>query len=116
MAAHVFNIINAAKNMRSDLTVFILSHIENGTDLFGNRQVKIKTIGKLLDEKIVIEGLFNIVLMTSVEKTENGFEYMFQTQADGLSTVKSPMGMFDAKIPNDLQLVIDTINKYEEGE
>lgn len=71
---------------------------------------------KLLDEKITIEGLFTVVLLTQIEKKENGVEYGFTTQSDGTTTCKSPMGMFDMKIPNDLQFVIDKMNEYETGE
>lgn len=71
---------------------------------------------KLLDEKIVIEGLFSIVLLAQSSRTEIGTEYNFITQTDGKSTIKSPMGMFDLKIPNDLQIVSDLINQYEQGE
>ena len=74
-------------------------------------KVKIKTIGKLLDDKITIEGMVTIVLRTCVE----GGEYFFRTKNNGQDTVKSPLGMFDDElIPNDLLTVKNKINEYYE--
>lgn len=71
--------------------------------------VKPKTIGRLLDEKVSIEGMFTIVLRSVKEDGK----YLFKTQSDGLDTVKSPLGMFeDELIPNDLQVVDTTIRAY----
>ena len=92
----------------SDLTVKLVSDaLENGV-------TTIKLIGKLLREKITIEGLFTIVLRTGV----NEGKYYFYTQNSGKDTVKSPMGMFPAyAIDNDLNYVADKIrNFYEVGE
>ena len=88
-----------------DVIVYFLHHPE--TD--GNTgKMKAKTIGKMLDEKLTIEGCFNIVL---VAKTD-GAEHWFETQSDGTNTAKSPEGMFPPKIPNDLALVDRTIRDY----
>ena len=68
-----------------------------------------KTIGKMLDEKITIEGLFTIVMKTVVQDGR----YMFSTQTNGQDTVKTPMGMFDQPlIDNDLRMVDMTIREY----
>ena len=64
----------------------------------------------MLDEKLTVEGCFDIVLLTILEN-ENHY---FLTQNNGNSTVKSPEGMFDLKIPNDLKLVDTTIREYYE--
>jgi hypothetical protein len=71
------------------------------------------TAGKQLD-KIVLESMSSIVLFTHIESDGKGKnEYFFQTQTDGVSTAKSPAGMFeDYQIPNDLQMVKDTMFKY----
>lgn len=70
---------------------------------------------KMLDEKITLEGLFTLVLYTKVEADpKEGNKYYFQTQTDGTNTAKSPRGMFDSLlIPNDLQFVLNQIEKYE---
>lgn len=88
-----------------EVIVYFLSHIER--DAEGHE--KCKTIGKLLDEKITVEGLFTIVLKTLVK--DGG--YFFTTQNSGMDTVKSPIGMFqEAVIENDLKAVDDTIREY----
>ena len=102
-----FNIILAADCMPEDVIVYFLSHLQ--TDENGNE--KIKTMGKMLDEKITIEGLFTTVLKTSV----NDGKYYFLTQNSGKDTVKSPIGMFDSyAIDNDLKYVDTKIRNYYE--
>lgn len=100
-----FDLCHVASQLPNDKRVYILAH--TATDDFGN--VKIKTLGKLLDDKIVPEGMFTTVLRTHVE---NG-KYCFQTHNGGNDTVKSPMGMFeDNLIENDLAEVDKTICEY----
>lgn len=85
--------------------VYFLGHIERDNN--GNE--KFKTIGKMLDEKITIEGLFTIVLKTIVQDGK----YQFTTQTNGQDTVKSPIGMFRKQlIDNDLKFVDTTIREY----
>ena len=84
-----------------DKIVYFLHHSE--TDEKGRE--KAKTIGKMLDEKLVIEGCFDVVLYCEDQK--------FYTQANGQSTAKSPEGMFEAvEIPNDLAVVDRAIRDY----
>lgn len=88
-----------------DKIVYFMMHVER--DQNGNE--KMKTIGKMLDEKITLEGLFTIVLKTVVA---NG-KYQFSTQTSGQDPVKSPMGMFaDLLIDNDLKSVDSIIRDY----
>lgn len=101
-----YEIIRLANSLRDDLTVIFLSHQEN--DEFGRS--KIKTIGKMLDDKVVLEGLFTIVLFTKVKDGK----YFFQTNTDGVTTAKSPMGMLDPLEDNDLKLILEKIEKYYE--
>lgn len=88
-----------------DCIVYFLHHTQK-TDL----GIKAKTIGKMLDDQLTLEGLFSIVLRT---KVENG-KYSFVTQSDGTDTCKSPMEMFPLLIDNDLKLVDATIREYYE--
>ena len=93
------------KELPEDVIVYFMGHTE--TDTNGN--VKLKTIGKMLDEKITIEGMFTIVLRTQVADGK----YTFRTQTDGMDTVKSPIGLFtDTEIDNDLKFVDDKIRDY----
>ena len=105
-----FNIIDAVSSLPDDVLVYFLSHLETKDD---GRQ-KIKTIGKMLDEKITIEGMFTTVLKTHVSDGK----YYFLTQNSGSDTVKSPLGMFaDFAIDNDLKYVDEKIrNYYQIGE
>jgi hypothetical protein len=73
-----------------------------------NGRIKAKTVGKMLDNQLTIEGLFSIVLLA----TTNGVNYKFITQTDGATPTKSPMGMFEREIDNDLKLVDTTIREY----
>jgi len=102
---NAWSIINHAQSVDSDIRVYFMSHVE--TDM--NGKTKIKTIGKMLDEKITLEGLFTIVLGASVSDSK----YTFATQNGGSDTLKSPMGMFDdLHIDNDLKMIDDTIIEY----
>jgi len=87
-----------------DCIVYFLHHVEQAAD----GSLKAKTIGKMLDEKLTVEGLFSIVLLCRSEKDK----HYFVTQSEGYSTAKSPMEMFPAEIDNDLKLVDTTIRSY----
>lgn len=80
--------------------VYFLHHTELDTD----GREKVKTIGKMLDEKLTVEGCFDIVLFCQ--------DHKFFTQSNGQSTAKSPEGMFELEIPNDLKAVDVAIRDY----
>lgn len=88
-----------------DTIVYVLQHIETDE----NGKVKAKTLGKMLDQQLTIEGLFSIVLLAKADERR----HYFVTQSDGTNPCKSPMGMFDdVEIDNDLKMVDDTIREY----
>lgn len=99
--------------MRSDLKVVIITHSENTGDAL-NPSYKMKTIGKMIDNMITLEGLFTYVLFTEVVKDVDGnLEHKFITQSDGTTTAKTPMRCFDSMyIDNDLNYVIEKIDEY----
>lgn len=104
-----YDIVMTASQLAENKRVYILCHTD--TDEFG--MVRAKSIGKMLSEKICIEGLFTITLRTHVE---NG-NYMFSTQNSGNDTVKSPIGMFEERfVDNDLALIDERIKAYYEIE
>ena len=118
IARHVWDVITKARELRDDLRVIFLSHDEIITENFQPKR-KIKTIGKLLDDKVTLEGLFTVVLFTDIQKNQNEdtLKYTFITQNDGTTTAKSPRGMFDEMfIPNDLVDVIAKMDAYYQGE
>ena len=89
-----------------DVIVYFLHHTDQDSS---TGRVKAKTIGRVLDDKLTLEGCFDIVLRTAVEDGQ----YVFRTQSDGLDTAKTPEGMFDSlTIPNDLALVDRAIREY----
>lgn len=95
IAKSAWNIFNAAGSLAPNRRIYILAH--TATDDFGN--VRMKTVGKMVDQTLVPEGFFTIVLRTEIM---NG-SYMFSTQTNGQDCCKSPLGMFDEKhIGNDL--------------
>jgi ABC-type dipeptide/oligopeptide/nickel transport system ATPase component len=110
---NTFDVLNASRQLRDDLIIFAIYHEESTSENF-NPKRKIKTIGKLLDDKITLEGLFTIVFFTEVKIEEDQRpHYYFVTQTDGVTTAKSPRGMFDELlIPNDLSFVSTKINEY----
>lgn len=105
--SNYFNIIEVCKELPDDVIVYYLTH----TDTLDNGITTVKLIGKVLREKITIEGLFTIVLRTGVSEGK----YYFYTQNSGKDTVKSPMGMFDSfSVENDLAYVDAKIRNYYE--
>lgn len=89
-----------------DTIVYFLHHTEKLDD----GSVKAKTCGKMIDNWLTLEGLFSIVLMTVA--TDN--KHMVITQSDGFNTCKSPIGMFENPIDNDLLKIDARIREYYE--
>lgn len=107
MALNFYNLIQfIIYQTPPDVIVYFLHHTETTAD----GKFKAKTIGKMLDEKLTVEGLFSIVLLCVTD----GMKHSFITQSNGISTAKSPMEMFDNEIDNDLKAVDETIRKYYE--
>ena len=114
MARDMVELFRESRKLRDDLKVFYFSHpetIEDGGEIIG---YKIKTAGKLIDNQIVLEGLFTVCLYTNVEDNKDGsVTYSLLTNRYRKYPAKSPDGMFaDTKIPNNLQTVVDTIDEY----
>lgn len=101
MAANFRGLIHAINESDvEDKIVYFLHHSELDAD----GREKAKTIGKMLDEKLTIEGCFDIVIYCQ--------DHKFYTQTNGQSTAKTPEGMLDLEIPNDLKAVDDAIREY----
>lgn len=102
IALNFRNLIHNINNMgEEDKIVYFLHHSEDD----GAGREKVKTIGKMLDEKLTVEGCFDVVIYCRDQR--------FYTQGDGISSAKTPEGMFDSvEIPNDLKLVDDKIREY----
>jgi hypothetical protein len=111
MAKNMWEILLLCTRLRPSLKVYFLAHEEdNGSER------KMKTLGRLLDEKITPEGLASIVLFADVQYDEQtGRKFFFSTQSDGVTNAKTPIDMFPQQIPNDLLVVSQRIDEYYKG-
>lgn len=109
MALNFKNLIDyIIKQTPPDVIVYFLHHTEKTED----GRIKAKTVGKMLDTHLTVEGLFSIVLLCVTD----GMKHKFITQSDGSTTAKSPLEMFELEIDNDLKFVDKTIREYWELE
>ena len=117
LAQHLMEILRYAEVMRDDCKMVFLTHCENVGDTMNPKYV-IKTIGKLLAEKVTLEGLFTYIFFTKVIGGDDGkMQYKFLTNTDGACVAKTPLGMYDnLLIDNDLNEVIKVIDEYNEGD
>ena len=101
----IFNVMNY--HMKPYQRVYVLAH----TDVNESGVTKMKTVGRLLDEKITLEGMVTVCMQTAVINDQ----YVFMTRNNGNNTVKTPIDMFsDEHIQNDLNAVDQAIcNFYE---
>lgn len=105
MACSFNQLIEFAASLPDDKIVYFMGHSDQSDD----GREHFKTIGKMLDNYVTVEGRFTIVLKTVVQDGR----YMFSTQNNGQDTAKSPMGMFDqVLIDNDLKAVDNAIREY----
>lgn len=108
MALHFYNLVQfVIRQTPPDVIVYFLHHTDTDSN---TGKVKAKTMGKMLDNQLTLEGLFSIVLMAYTD----GKKHVFVTQSDGMTTCKSPMEMFPAEIDNDLKAVDTAIREYYE--
>lgn len=115
MAKNAYDVINTGLKLRPDINFFFLTHAEETKE----GSYKMKTIGKMLDEKVTLQGLFTIVLYgkETFDNANKKVTKVFVTNYDGEYPAKSPVGMFkDLYIPNDLGKVSKIVNDYYSGE
>lgn len=106
VAKQFYDLVQTVIRETSDDTiVYFLMHNERSED---GSEIKMKTAGKMIDSQISLEALFTIVLYGITD----GRRHVFQTQSDGVTTAKSPVGMFPEEIDNDLKAVDTAIRKY----
>lgn len=106
MALHFYDLVQfVIRQTPPDVVVYFLHHTETAEN---TGKIKAKTMGKMLDNQLTLEGLFSIVLMCFTD----GKKHLFVTQSDGKTTAKSPMDMFPAEIDNDLKAVDQAIRAY----
>jgi len=117
LAQHAMEILRYSEKMRDDCKMIFLTHSENVGDAMNPKYV-IKTVGKLLAEKVTLEGLFTYIFFTRVGEGADGrMEYKLLTNSDGTCVAKTSLGMFEEmEIDNDLNEIIKVIDEYNEGE
>lgn len=93
-----------AYQVPDDVIVYFLHHTQSTND----GKVKAKTVGQMLDNYLTLEGCVDVCLLAQTD----GQNHWFMTQSDGTNTAKSPEGMFDIKIPNDLDFVDKKAREY----
>jgi predicted ATPase len=105
MACNFNNLVELAAKLPDDKIVYFIGHSEQADD----GREHFKTIGKMLDNYVTLEGRFAIVLKTTVKDGK----YYFSTHNNGMDTVKTPLGMFEQDfIDNDLKAVDTAIRDY----
>lgn len=118
LAKNYYDLIQYCQGLRDDLLIVFVSHIENaGTDL--EPDYKLWTTGKMLQSQINLDGLFSYIIYSEryIPDGEDEVHYRFRTRTNGNDTCRSVQGCFEDKyIEPNMQLVIDTINKFENGE
>ena len=114
IGAHFNEVLQAARSTRKDLNVFMLIHPDIEKDASGKVSVKMKTVGRMIDQYLTPEGLFTVVLYTTVKfHKDKPTEYLFVTNRQPDLPAKSPLGMFEELyIPNDLSLVSKAVSGY----
>jgi hypothetical protein len=105
LALRFYNMLKyIVQSLPQDRIVYLLHH----TELTADGKTKAKTVGRMLDEKLTIEGLFTIVLLCVAD----GTEHKFITQSDGTNPAKAPRDMLPPEMDNDLKAVDDAIRNY----
>lgn len=114
LAVDTFKAIIATENdLRSDLNMIIIAHVEANVDSYGNSVITLQTPGKLLDKQIKIPSYFTYILHTAVTVDQGKPTYQFLTNTDGIRLAKSPEGCFPQYIENDYQYVLNRIAEYQ---
>lgn len=118
MAKNYYDLIQHCQSLRDDLTVVFVTHIENyGTDI--DPEYRMWTTGKMLTSQINLDGLFSYIIYSEryIDDVDGEVHYRFKTRTDGNDTCRSVDGCFEDKyIEPNMKLVLDTINKFENGE
>lgn len=117
LAKNYYDLIKTCQELRDDLTVVFISHIENiGTEI--DPEYRLWTTGKMLSNQINLDGLFSYIIYSEryVDDKDDQVKYRFKTRTDGNDTCRSVAGCFEDKyIEPNMKLVIDRINEFENG-
>jgi len=117
IALHIWEQAIFWKNSaREDLMIVYITHPDIMTDINGNMRWKAKTVGRLVDDKLTLDGMYTIVINTVVTRKAGKSTFNFLTLGDGKHNAKSPSDMFNELEENNLQVVREKIMDYYHGE
>lgn len=110
IGGNLFDILNTARNLREGLKVITTVHPEESGEGL-DKKIVFKSLGKMIRQNLTPEGLYTVIFYADYDP--NTDEYFFETQTDGRTPARSPLGMFDdRRIPNDMKQAIETIDEY----
>lgn len=110
IGGNLFDVLNTARNLRDGLKVITTVHPEESGEGL-DKKIVFKTLGKMVRQNLTPEGLFTVIFYADYDP--NTDEYFFETQTDGRTPARSPMGMFEERrIPNDMEVAINKIDEY----
>lgn len=125
MGLNVYDILDYIRDTKSEKNFIITAHNDIAIDAAGDKVNKIRSFGKLMDEKVEIPSMFTVVLYAYGKRVNGVTQHFFQTQTDGSTFAKTPVRFKDGKpihalpefeMDNDVAIVIDRVNKFRKGE
>ena len=118
MAKNYYDLIQFCQDLRDDLNIVFITHIENcGTEI--DPVYRMWTTGKMLTSQINLDGLFSYIIYSEryIDDVDNEVHYRFKTRTDGNDTCRSVEGCFEDKyVEPNMKMILDRINKFELGE
>lgn len=118
MAKNYYDLIQFCQDLRDDLNIVFITHIENcGTEI--DPVYRMWTTGKMLTSQINLDGLFSYIIYSEryIDDVDNEVHYRFKTRTDGNDTCRSVEGCFESKyVEPNMKMVLDRINEFELGE
>lgn len=114
LAKNYYDLLTDCQLLNDNLTVVVISHIENfGTDL--DPQFRLWTTGKMLTNQINLDGMFSYIIYSErYIDDDDEVHYRFKTRTDGNDTCRSVAGCFTEKyVEPDMKAIIDRINTFE---
>lgn len=115
LAKNYYDLITDCQLLNDNLTVVVISHIENfGTDL--DPQFRLWTTGRMLTNQINLDGMFSYIIYSEryIDDDDDEVHYRFRTRTDGNDTCRSVAGCFTEKyVEPDMKAIIDRINEFE---
>jgi hypothetical protein len=119
----IYDILDHIRSTKSNKNFIVLAHNDIVIDGNGDKVNKIRSYGKLMDEKVEMPSMFTTVLYATAKRDGTNTRFIFQTQADGATVSKTPAAFkgdqvihpLPPEMPNDLNLVLSRLKDFREG-